>query len=453
MPDSLLAIRRFSDETALIMDQGSVSWSQLSQHVASIQNQLEAQDLNQGDVLLAVTAHSSFELVLLYLACVESGIICALIPELPQYELERRSISTASKQLYVCPSVSHDYGSRLELDFSQFKEPGPCRFQLTNITSLIFTSGSTGEPKAVAHSAHSHLASARGIQSALNFDSQSCWLLSLPMFHVSGLAIVWRWLACGCRLRLKQNKSLHLEGVTHTSMVPTQLQRALDTGSLGDLESVLLGGAIIPHQLAIHAAEFGVETWAGYGMTEMASTVTAKKVNELDSVGTALPNRTFKLEGERIWVKGETLAQGYWYQGKLHALELENGWFDTKDLGRLIDGELTIIGRADNMFISGGENIHCEEIEKVLLAHPLVEQAYIVPVEDKTYGHRPVAMISGPLTLTLEHKQELEQLCLNQLQRFKRPSEYHLIPDDLLSHGIKVSRKQLARYLAGNRYS
>ncbi|WP_261816900.1 o-succinylbenzoate--CoA ligase [Vibrio gallicus] len=440
---------------ALIDTVSPLGWKQVQAKSSALQTQLIEHGFNQGDVLLIVTAHSSLEIILLYLACLELGVVCAFVPQLSSLELEHRLEVTGARAIYVCPSVKLSHSAQLALSFDN-QQP-TCRdsvYDTQNITSLIFTSGSTGSPKAVAHTVHNHLASATGIQHQFSFDKQSCWLLSLPMYHVSGLAIVWRWLVSGCRLQLKKDKGLDLDGVTHTSMVPTQLQRALDSNAVGTLQKVLLGGAIIPHQLATQASQCGIETWAGYGLTEMASTVTAKRVNGLDSAGYILPKRDLKLIAQRIWVKGETLAVGYWQQGRLLPLATSNGWFDTKDLGLWCDNELAIIGRADNMFISGGENIHCEEIERVLLSHPLIEQAFIVPVSDKTFGHRPMAMVSCVTTDSsdTEHldaclKNELDQLCMQQLQRFKRPIGYGLIPKSLLSQGIKVSRKQLAEYV------
>ncbi|MEZ8988898.1 o-succinylbenzoate--CoA ligase [Vibrio breoganii] len=434
------------------------AWDQLAGYVASVQKQLFSQDLESGDVLLVVTAHSSVECLMVYLAALESGIIVAFVPALPHTELVKRSAILSSSACFICPSIEdHSIAlpNTLVIDFSEptdMKKPRYGEFCSSNIASLIFTSGSTGDPKAVAHTAQSHLASARGLKDEFGFDHTSTWLLSLPLFHVSGLAIVWRWLLSGCCLRLKQGKGLVLDGVTHTSMVPTQLLRVLEENKNIELERVLLGGAIIPHQLASLAKERGVDTWAGYGLTEMASTVTAKRVDENDTTGKVLPHRQLKVQDQRIFVRGETLAAGYWRKGKLYPLLLIDGWFDTKDLGQWCNDELVILGRADNQFISGGENVHCEEIERVLLKHPRVQQAFIVPVADRVFGHRPVAALSLDGTeLSASFKLELNTLCQSHLQGFKRPIAYHTIPAQLLGQGIKVSRAQLRDWLLRTR--
>ncbi|WP_082957072.1 MULTISPECIES: o-succinylbenzoate--CoA ligase [unclassified Vibrio] len=450
------------------------TWDDLSQYVASVQQQFTAASLGCNDVLMLVTAHSSFQSLMVYLAALEAGVVVAIVPPLPKQDLTKRQQVLGCSFYYQCPTVNDDLSyltGGLVLTLDELKSPqlkfpelqlssSPTKFDqsnlnqaglnTSNIASLIFTSGSTGEPKAVAHTVNNHLASAIGLQKSFNFDAHSTWLLSLPLFHVSGLAIVWRWLVSGCCLRLKQGSGLNLQGVTHTSMVPTQLFRVLEKNEPITLEKVLLGGGVIPHQLAQLAKEQGVDTWAGYGLTEMASTVTAKAVDHLDSAGKVLLHRDLKLQGQRILVGGETLAVGYWREGKLNPLSLiDDHWFDTKDLGRFSDDELVILGRADNLFISGGENIHCEEIERILISHQEVQQAFIVPIDDPEFGQRPVALLAlNDVPLSESLQLQLTNLCRSSLQKFKCPIGYYRIPQSLLNQGIKVSRLKLKQWLS-----
>jgi O-succinylbenzoic acid--CoA ligase len=98
-------------------------------------------------------------------------------------------------------------------------------------------------------------------------------------------------------------------------------------------------------------------------------------------------------EGE-ILCKGECLFQGYLQNGRIEPQTDGDGWFHTNDIGRIDEkGMITVLGRKDNMFISGGENIHPEEIEKALLDMEGILQAVVVPVIDKEYGSRPAAFI------------------------------------------------------------
>ena len=98
------------------------------------------------------------------------------------------------------------------------------------LVSMTLTSGSTGLPKAAVHSASAHLASAAGVLALMPFAAEDDWLLSLPLFHVSGQGIIWRWLLAGARLTVRDRQPLEqaLLGCTHASLVPTQLWRLLN---------------------------------------------------------------------------------------------------------------------------------------------------------------------------------------------------------------------------------
>ena len=202
----------------------------------------------------------------------------------------------------------------------------------------------------------------------------------------------------------------------------------------------------MPLTLSQQAAEQGIETWLGYGMTEAASTVTAKQIDATYSAGTVLPNRRLELRDGRIYIGGETLASGYFEQGVVTPIVDAQGWFDSKDLGeQLANGELVIKGRADNQFISGGENVHCEEIEAVLNQMEAITQSIVVPVADEEFGQRPVAVLQ---TDGLPEQKRIEQHLEQKLVKFKWPVAYFLLPESLLGSGIKVSRKQVKDWLA-----
>ena len=118
----------------------------------------------------------------------------------------------------------------------------------------------------------------------MKFDCNQSWLLSLPLYHVSGQGIVWRWLYCGAQLHFpKDDFYASLLETTHVSLVPTQLQRLLDYLQENSIISfstrhILLGGTHIPAELTKKIVKYGIETYSGYGMTEMASTVLPKNL-------------------------------------------------------------------------------------------------------------------------------------------------------------------------------
>lgn len=320
-------------------------------------------------------------------------------------------------------------------------------FCTRQVLTLTHTSGSSGEPKIVAHAMQQHLASAAGLLQRLGFSQDNCWLLSLPLFHISGLAIVWRWLSVGATLKLADcsgaNLLAALDGATHASLVPTQLQMLLDNKTIPiSLSTVLLGGAQIPQKLVTQAQQHGLAAWCGYGMTEMGSTVTAKRADLLFSVGVALPLRKVRLtrRGE-VQVRGPCLAKGYVKHGVLKPFR---GWFATNDRAqRLPNGELVILGRRDEQFICGGENVQPEVVEHTLRQFCGVQQVFVVPVAHPRWGQVGAALVQGRVD-----EAAFFAFAKERLPAFERPHYLLPIPDDLLPINGKVSRQALKQWAA-----
>ncbi len=455
------------DAIALEGTNSEVTWFHLDDAVNNMSQCLREQGIDNGDVVAAVSKNS-VDLLLLYLACLNIGALCALLAPQPFSRLEAKLNVLGTDRVWLGKGhgkvmehmtsqqkVTFSGWSPVDLSTSFFRhiDWGEVFYNHPlDLASIVFTSGSTAEPKAVAHSAAQHIASAEGLLQTLHFTPSDSWLLSLPMYHVSGLAIVWRWLFSGARLIIGEGKDLQadLQGATHASLVPTQLQRLLEKGVKLPLTHVLLGGARIPVSLAQQAREQGIETWLGYGMTESASTVTAKIADGQEGVGDILPNRDLKIDGKHIYIGGKTLASGYYRQGKLTPLT-HDGWFNTKDLGDWLDGELRVLGREDNLFVSGGENIHCESIERVLNERPDIHCAVVIPVADSEFGARPVAILACD---RMPEKLHLENYLAGQLEKYKWPIAYYQLPPELMStEGIKVARQAVNQwFFANHRY-
>ncbi|MCG9555194.1 o-succinylbenzoate--CoA ligase [Vibrio sp. Isolate31] len=449
-------------QTAFVTPDSAYTWLQVVALVSDYQQRLSEQGLSEGDVLTIVGKNQA-EVIPVYLAALNLGVLCAFTMPQPSARLmqkleslyrlsDRRylwllesggldlsDVTDANTQLLTLPCLS-----ALNVDDKPTATSELFCFSSQNLASIVFTSGSTGNPKAVAHTLEQHLCSAAGLLDAFQFKGSDTWLLSLPMYHVSGLAIVHRWLVAGGCIKMGIGPlESDIKGCSHASLVTTQLYRLLKSKQALTLTHVLLGGSHIPEALGLEAQKMGIETWLGYGMTEAASTVTAKLVDASSTAGFVLNHRQLKIEKQRIYIGGNTLASGYYYQGTLTPLVDENGWFDSKDLGQWGGEQVSIIGRADNQFISGGENIHCEEIERALSQLPEVKQAFIIPVEDSEFGFRPVAIIDCDEIPTKEWFSDQLQ---GSLERFKFPIEYYRMPQQE-QLGIKVSRAGLAQWL------
>ncbi len=435
-------------QIALTTAQRQLTWLEVKQQVEQYRHQLIDKAIVQGQVVCLI-GRAQETLVFAYLACLAHGAVPAIVAEQSDELLEAKLSALYLKDE---PAVVWNCCSSTELPSLHFHSRGTSQHRSAvpsniDIASIIFTSGSTGRPKAVVHGAEQHIASASGLLECFGFVVGDSWLLSLPMYHVSGLGIVWRWLQSGAAIKIASGDFRQdISDVSHASLVSTQLKWIVDNQWSTKLERVLLGGSHIPLSLIQQAKVRHIDAWMGYGMTETASTVTAKPVDELPSSGYVLPRRKLKLDDGRIFVAGDTLAKGYYWQGSILPLELQSQWLDTRDLGEWVNGnELRVIGRADNLFISGGENVHCEEVEAALNTLPTITQSIVIAVEDEEYGARCVAVVqSAALPKLDEQRQRLAEL----LPRFKQPVAYFLLPESLSRSGIKVSRAEVKKWLS-----
>lgn len=317
--------------------------------------------------------------------------------------------------------------------------------------TLLYTSGSSGKPKQVIHRLEAHFASAQAVCEHVDFKKGKCWLLMLPTHHVSGLSILMRaWHSGGAVLIPQKGYPFHQlieqNQVTHISLVPTLLWRLLrddrNVLALRQLEYVVLGGAALPHRLAQEALSSGIRLINSYGCTESASMVAATGLLKPgDTVHCGKPlglSQIQIIEGE-IAIKGPTLMEGYCKEGQVEPTRNENGFYLTGDKGFIDEaGNLHVLGRLDHMLISGGENIHPQEIELAMAEHPNVEQVVVVARHSEEYGQRPVAFVKY-VDFALTHD-EWKSWLQNRLLRFKIPDAFLVWPKDTPTNGLKAAR-------------
>lgn len=433
--------------TALLLGEQPLSWLALQSQVDALAADFQQQGVGPGRGV-ALCGKNSYSLLLAYLALLQCGArLLPLNPALPT-PLLAQLLPELDMTFAFGPDPLPAGLIRLAPPSAEPRRPNLPAWDAQRLATLTLTSGSSGMPKAAAHSYANHLASAAGVLRLMAFQREDCWLLSLPLFHVSGQGIVWRWLAAGARLAVREMHPLAeaLAGCTHASLVPTQLWRLLAQPLAGmTLKAVLLGGAMIPVELTERAEAAGIRCWCGYGLTELASTVCAKRADGRPGVGLPLGGREIKLVDEEIWIRSDSLALGYWRAGRLQPLADGQGWFPTRDRGAMAEGELRILGRLDNLFFSGGEGVQPEDIERVLAAHPQITQVFVVPVADAEFGQRPVAVIDGDPSLSLAALLAWSQ---DKLANFQRPAALLPLPDELKNGGIKISRRQLRQWVA-----
>lgn len=432
---------------ALRLNEQRLNWRELCAQIDALAAGFHAQGVSEGDGVL-LRAYNQPSALLAWLALLQCGArVLPLNPQLPDSLLAQLLPSLSLRHALVLNGGDLAENLNLLVMRSATGEHA-VNWRDDRIASMTLTSGSTGLPKAAVHTFRAHLASAEGVLSLIPFAPEDDWLLSLPLFHVSGQGILWRWLRAGAGLTVRDRQPLEqaLQGCTHASLVPTQLWRLLNDDVGVSLKAVLLGGAAIPVALTEQARQRGIRCWCGYGLTEFASTVCAKEADGLADVGRPLSGRELKIVDGEVWLRANSQALGYWRHGQITPLSNQHGWFATRDRGRLDNGKLTILGRMDNLFFSGGEGIQPEEVERTIGAHPQVKQVFIVPLDDAEFGQRPVAVVECGEHCDLA---TLAAWCSDKLARFQQPVRWLLLPETLKTGGIKISRLALRDWVNG----
>jgi O-succinylbenzoic acid--CoA ligase len=439
---------------AIAAKQRSLTYRELDQQLCYLEEQLAAQGVKTGDRLACIAANS-LNLILLQLSCMRSGIIfCPLNPRFSIHEIKVRLAILNTPFIWSSQTESKLTSDSLQFDFTPPANAQSNELALPinpqQVSNIIFTSGSSGLPKAVMHSFSNHYYSALGSQTVIPLQQTDRNLLSLPIFHISGYATVFRTLYAGATLLLSSEKLsvelLKRESVTHLSLVATQLYRLLKSPQFKQsklsIKHLLLGGSAFSKQLLKQTVQRGFTYHLSYGLTEMSSQV-ATSCN--DQSLTILKYREVKIVENEIYLRGKTRFVGY-FNGQLkESIIPSEQWFASKDLGRKEADRLQITGRKDRQFICGGENIQPEEIESLLVDFPAVRQAYVVAVSDPAFGKRPVAFIDWQEGETAF--EQLNEFIRSKLTSFKCPSHYfQLLPQT----GLKVSLADLSKQAEKN---
>ena len=254
---------------------------------------------------------------------------------------------------------------------------------------IVETSGSSGAPKQVVLSRAALVASAASTTRRLGGEGQ--WVLKLPPTYIAGVQVLSRSLIAGA----DPVEDWPDGDGWFTSLVPTQLHRALDDpaelAALQRAHTILLGGGPIDPALRVRAREEGLKVVATYGSAETAGGCVYDGM-PLDGVAVALA------PDGRIRIAGPTLFDEYAGDPELTRETLRDGWFHTSDAGRFDeDGRLQVLGRVDDLVISGGVNVPTVAVAARLREHPDVRDAAVVGVQDPEWGQRVIALVVGPL--------------------------------------------------------
>ncbi len=263
---------------------------------------------------------------------------------------------------------------------------------------VIRTSGSTGQPKDVILSHRAVVASATATHDRLGGPGQ--WLLALPTSGVAGLQVLVRSILAGEEpVDASEDLGGAIAAMTgarqYASLVPTQLHRLAASGDLpvlARLDALLIGGASVSPALLAQARDAGVNVVRTYGMSETCGGCVYDGV-PLDGV-------RIRIDDDRqIHLAGPMLFDGY-ASSSATAEVLRDGWFATSDLGEFNpDGSLRVLGRTDDVVISGGVNVSLPAVTEALREIDGVTDAYAFAVDDAEWGQRVIGCLVGDVPL------------------------------------------------------
>jgi long-chain acyl-CoA synthetase len=333
---------------------------------------------------------------------------------------------------------------------------------------ILYTSGSTGQPKGVPLTHGSYLWGIDLLVATGPPMRGKRVLVAAPYFHMNGLLIsVMTGVAGGtvvllCRFSgrayLEAAATQHCEVLTS---VPTMLALAAKEADaipgldLSHVESIFTGSAPSTDALFDRMAQIfpNARVMNGYGTTETGPLVFGAhpdgKPRPKLSLGYPVPQIEWKLVGganadEGVFcLRTRLLTPGYLNLPEATAKRIEDGWYNTSDVMRRdADGFFYFVGRDDDMFVCGGENIYPGEVEKLLERHPAVAEAAVVPLADEIKGQLPVAFIV-PVAGTSPSVEEIKQFALARAPAYQHPRFVAFLDQLPLAGTNKVDRKAL----------
>lgn len=346
--------------------------------------------------------------------------------------------------------------------------------QLEDPALMLFTGGTTGLPKAAVIPYRQLLINAMQTSMAWGLRPEDCCIVATPMFHAALNALATPLLYLGGRVLIQEkfDPVQYLDWVvTHQVslmfMVPTMFQMLTVQPQFArtDFSRVrwaISGGAPCPHPVRQAFAGRGVQFKQGYGLTECGVNCFTLGLEEAalypESVGRPMPHLWARLINERgedtdevgeLWLAGPVVMRGYFERPDetARSLVVSEGrtWLRTGDLARRDQGgRYHVVGRAKEMFISGGENVFPVEVERVLYDHPAVAECAVLGIPDTRWGEVGLAAVVCKPDQTITAT-DLTQFLRERLAAYKVPRQFIFLEELPKSGPGKILKTELAR--------
>lgn len=357
-------------------------------------------------------------------------------------------------------------------EFAALPQPGPFEAfepDARDLALILYTSGSTGRPKGVLLSHSSHRWVVRTRQAATPLADERV-LIAAPLYHMNALALILLTLASHAPTVLlpQFQAAAYIRAIaryrcTWLTAVPPMIammlreRELLAQTDLGSVRVVRMGSAPVSPSLLeqIHKLLPNARVINAFGTTEGGPVVFGPHPEGLptptQAVGAAHPAVQMRLIDERgqpadegvLELKSPGLMLGYHQRPELSPFT-SDGFYVTGDVFRRdAQGFYTFVGRRDDMFVSGGENLYPGEIEKALERHPAVQQASVVPVPDDIKGTKPVAFVVTRPGNAVPSEEDLKAFSLTQLAAYEHPRRIWFVEALPLAATQKIDRRAL----------
>jgi long-chain acyl-CoA synthetase len=462
-----------------------LTFRELDQLCNAVARGLRNGGLAPGD-RIAILSRNRHEFVATLLGTMRAGIVpvpinIKLAAETVHYivqDADARVIFTEAGSMRLCPSGARlvEFGGSGRDGFDALLDPG--EFSAIDpapdsIAVQPYTSGSTGRPKGVLLTHYGQNWSRRILAHTRGTTPQDVILVAAPLYHKNALNAIKQGLTAGAMLAVLPQFDVerYIEAIgryrcTVISGVPTMMSMLLARKDLlartdtSSVRTIMMGSAPSSHQLLVQLrATFpNAEPLVVYGVTEGGPVPLGPdpdgKARPEGSIGVPYKGTGAKLiggpqddEGE-LAVRNPGILLAYHNLPDETAKRIRDGWYYTGDICRRdADGFYYFIGRTDDMFVSGGENIFPIEVETLLERHPSVHQAYVMPFEHEMKGQVPYAFVV--LRAGAQASEEtLKQFALANGPAYQHPRRVYFLSELPLAGTNKIDQKQLRQWVA-----
>jgi O-succinylbenzoic acid--CoA ligase len=346
-----------------------------------------------------------------------------------------------------------------------------------DIAIVIATSGSTGTPRGVLLSQQALAASAAAFGN--RFGTNNRWVVSVPAHRIAGIMVLVRsWFhnspfeidpsvggartfqaAAFAATTMRAVRESNSDGRSlMVSLVPTQIARLLESGSVGiealqSYDLVLSGAAATPQPMLNKLRELGIKVSVSYGMTETCGGCVFDG-RPLDGVNISLSTKD-DIEPGRVTISGSVAASGYRLRPDLDAVSFISGQIQTHDVGKLdSSGLLHILGRLDDVVTVGGVNVALSAVESLIRHHPAIEDVAVIDLQDELWGSIPIAYVvtRNHISDTSNLVAELQSTIRDQVGRAAVPRTVQFVASLPMLDSGKIDRISL-RMQAANEAS